>query len=151
MASSLLCRVSANVFIVKNNKILLVQLNKRGRIRYSWGLPGGKVDKGESSEEGMRREVFEETGIRPEIYTYKRMAIFHDYAPASIKHLYEVFLKEDVQSFVFPEDEICQVKWFDLTKAAIEKIRIRSFPMKKLILDYIDGKFKNISLYTQDK
>ncbi|USK57773.1 NUDIX domain-containing protein (plasmid) [Cytobacillus solani] len=33
-----------------------------------WNGVGGKIEKGETSDEGALREVFEETGIRVEIH-----------------------------------------------------------------------------------
>lgn len=47
--------------VVKNNKILLVHRFKNGS-EY-WVLPGGGVEDDESIEEGLRREVKEETGL----------------------------------------------------------------------------------------
>jgi ADP-ribose pyrophosphatase YjhB (NUDIX family) len=48
---------------LKRNKILLVE---RGRepLKGYWSLPGGALEVGETLEEGVRREVFEETGLR---------------------------------------------------------------------------------------
>lgn len=52
-------RVSA--IIIKDNEILLIHRRKNGE-EY-WVFPGGGVEKGESWENAMRREVLEETGL----------------------------------------------------------------------------------------
>jgi 8-oxo-dGTP pyrophosphatase MutT (NUDIX family) len=46
-----------------NGEILLLQRNYEKLNGDKWGLPAGKVDVGESEEEAVVREIFEETGI----------------------------------------------------------------------------------------
>lgn len=53
--------------INQNDKLLMVQyIQVKGNPRYekTWGLPGGKVDIGDSPDDSLIKEVLEETGIR---------------------------------------------------------------------------------------
>jgi len=44
-------------------RVLLVKTHKWG---HRWGIPGGKIERGEASEDALRREIFEETGLEIE-------------------------------------------------------------------------------------
>jgi 8-oxo-dGTP diphosphatase len=48
--------------VLQGNRVLLIQ---RGRepLKGAWTIPGGMVELGESLAEGVRREVWEETGL----------------------------------------------------------------------------------------
>ncbi len=53
--------------INKKQELLMVQyIDAPGNSRYkgTWGLPGGKVDLGDSLDDSLIKEVLEETGIR---------------------------------------------------------------------------------------
>ncbi len=54
--------VSAAVLIVDSDGRILL-LDHHLRPRSGWGLPGGFLERGEQLEEGIRREVIEETGL----------------------------------------------------------------------------------------
>lgn len=56
-------RVGIGVFIFKNKKFLIGQ-RKGAHGEGSWTVPGGHLDFGEKIEQGAKREVFEETGIK---------------------------------------------------------------------------------------
>jgi|SRR3989344_6155250 len=47
------------VFLDNENRVLLLKKNSGDR----WMLPGGRVEENETWEEGLRREIKEETGI----------------------------------------------------------------------------------------
>ncbi|MBX9804784.1 MAG: NUDIX hydrolase [Alphaproteobacteria bacterium] len=46
------------------DKILLLKRNSHKHQGDTWGIPGGKLDEGETPREAAVREVFEEVGIR---------------------------------------------------------------------------------------
>lgn len=54
----------AATYLEVADKLLLLQLARgKGEVG-RWGVPAGKLEKGESPKEGAERELFEETGIR---------------------------------------------------------------------------------------
>ena len=57
-------RIASYGIIIKNDEILLCRISdKLPKHQGYWTLPGGKIEFGESPEEAMIREVFEETGL----------------------------------------------------------------------------------------
>lgn len=55
-------RVSIAV-IKKDGRILIAKREKAGPLENQWEFPGGKIEPGETPEECVRREVFEELGL----------------------------------------------------------------------------------------
>lgn len=69
-------RITARAIVIKNDKILLMYTN-----RYEdYSLPGGGVDEGESIEQGLIRELNEETGAQ-QIRVIKPFGLYEEYRP----------------------------------------------------------------------
>ncbi|MEM1380541.1 MAG: NUDIX hydrolase [Pseudomonadota bacterium] len=58
--------VAVGGVVLKGDQVLLIQ---RGRmpLRGHWSIPGGKVERGETLEAALRRELLEETGCTVEV------------------------------------------------------------------------------------
>lgn len=54
-----LFKITQNAIIQNSEKLVLILKDPTG----NWLLPGGKINKGEAWEDGLRREIKEETGI----------------------------------------------------------------------------------------
>lgn len=102
----------------------------------TWTLPGGKLDFGESFEDGAAREVKEETGI--EIEGVKIICVSNDRVEdahfVTIGMLAEIW-KGEAQ--VLEPDEITEWQWFDL-KALPKPL---FFPSAEILKNFSEGKF----------
>ena len=65
MVAPLRVGVCVGAALFRNGRLLLLRrVPEPGGIWLGWDLPGGAVEVGESLEEGLRREIREETGLR---------------------------------------------------------------------------------------
>jgi mutator protein MutT len=135
--------VGFGVILLSNGKILLgrrTEDRSKGTSELkgegTWTLPGGKLNFGESFEEGAKREVLEETGIAAG--KLEVISLTNDMIPG--KHFVTVGLicKEfEGEPAVMEPEEITEWKWFPLQ----ELPKPLFFPSEKLIKNYIDRKF----------
>lgn len=86
--------VGVAVIIVKDQKVLIGR--RKGNHGFDrWGLPGGALEKGETVEEGARRETREETGI--EIANVRRASYTEDFFGDG-QHWITIFMLADYAS-----------------------------------------------------
>jgi len=96
--------------IRKDNKILSVQKGKNNYdyISEKWEFPGGKIEAGESEEEALKREIFEE--LKMSILLEKKlMTIEHAYPDFRLKM--QVYLCSSNDEPILTEH--IQYKWMD--------------------------------------
>ncbi len=102
----------------------------------TWTMPGGKLHFQESFEEGAKREVTEETGMK--LNNIKVICVNNDMVDTA--HFVTIGLFSDDfegEPQVMEPDEITEWKWFDLNNL-LEKIY---FPSAKVLENYKQNKF----------
>ena len=88
------------------------------RPRYDdWSLPKGKLDAGESWEDGALREVEEETGMRCRLGDELDPTSYQDRKGRDKVVRYWLMEPEDDTDFV-PNDEVDQLRWLAPAEAA---------------------------------
>jgi 8-oxo-dGTP pyrophosphatase MutT (NUDIX family) len=119
---------------VKNDEGDLLMIYRYGH----WDLPKGKIELGESNEEGAIREVMEECGVdEPEI-TGVLPTTYHYYeleGEPILKRSFWFAMKLDKGSPLTPqlEEDISQVIWCDSAK--IEELKDQSYGNIRLVLN----------------
>ena len=88
------------------------------RPRYDdWSLPKGKLDPGESFEDGARREVWEETGVRGRIREELQPVEYVDRKGRDkLVRWYRMDVDGEPDEFV-PNDEIDELRWLTPAEA----------------------------------
>lgn len=104
--------LTAGLVVAKNNQLLLAYSSNKN----AWYLPGGKVDKGETSREALIREIHEELNIdlQPDkIEKYKHISA-PAYGESSELIMEQDTFRYDLTEKIQPSHEIAAVKFFDL-------------------------------------
>ena len=92
-----------SLFLEYNGKILLLHRHAHKSQGGKWGVPAGKVETGETLEDALKREVFEETG-----YTFQEApayfkSVFVEYPEHSfIYHMYALQLPKAIEVKIEP-------------------------------------------------
>jgi 8-oxo-dGTP diphosphatase len=132
--------VSQAAILTRNNKCLILQFadNKK------WGLPGGRIDKGETGKSALQREIKEELGIDKfeylgvtdyDFYYYQREG--ETIAKLNIINL----IRSDVDELIINSDEHSDSRWITMNEMGdyefvwpnMERIIKNSFEYKKLL------------------
>jgi mutator protein MutT len=97
---------------IKNEKNELLIIYRKGK----WDLPKGKMDKGETAEECVVREVKEETGLRDVQLIAPLTTTYHTYHEGSrfiLKETTWFRMKADSKEELIPqkEEDINEAKW----------------------------------------
>ena len=105
--------ICAAAIIVRNGKVLM------GAREYEkgnplWTLPGGRCDEGEKPEEGLIREVEEETGINDLVIVHKvgeKEGAYKDGKVPDEVHMYHCETNQDPK--LLEPEKFLEWSWFD--------------------------------------
>ncbi|WP_372677736.1 (deoxy)nucleoside triphosphate pyrophosphohydrolase [Desulfosarcina sp.] len=98
-------RVTAAI-IVRDGRILIAQRHASDRLAGRWEFPGGKVEAGETPEQCLKRELWEELEMDAVIGDHIGSSIYH-YDHISIELMaYQAF--SDAASFRLVSHQACQ-------------------------------------------
>ncbi len=117
--------------IEKDNKIFCAQRQDKGEVALKWEFPGGKVEVGESNEEALIREIYEELNSEIKVesfitsinYEYKTFILKMKVFKCSlIKGNLE--LKEHVDSKWVDKNKLYELDWAPADLPIIEILNI---------------------------
>lgn len=115
--------------IVKDGKILCAQRNEHTSLPLMWEFPGGKIERNETSEEALIRELMEE--MQCEISVGKKIVTTvheYDFATIELTTFYaemlndQIVLEEHVDMKWLTPSELDTIKWAPADVEAVKKI-----------------------------
>jgi len=106
----------AGILFTDGKQVLLLKRAEEGKYKGYWGLPGGKVEEGESHFAGAQREAREECG-------FFRGQKFDALTTKDTGHHWVVYFYKVKQPFQCRlSDEHSAYKWVDIDKIADERL-----------------------------
>ena len=97
--------------VEKNGELCLLFEKRADQIRQGGEIcfPGGRMDKGESSERTVLREVEEELGLKPHLVTILgEFDTLHNYTGVTIHTVIGQIANSDVENIILQESEVAQ-------------------------------------------
>jgi 8-oxo-dGTP diphosphatase len=126
--------------VIRGDSVLLIRRGKPPQMG-EWTLPGGMVELGESLRAAVRREVWEETGLRVE--------------PASLAAIFERIIRRNgrVQYHYIILDYVCRLKGGELRSASdvtdarwVSQAELGQYRLRRQARQVIQKAFDNIKI-----
>jgi 8-oxo-dGTP diphosphatase len=93
--------------IERNGKILIAKRSSKSSLPNKWEFPGGKVDQGETPEECLKRELYEEFDIIVDVGNFLDESVYQ-YKEKTVKLMaFQVYTDADITTMNAHDD----VKW----------------------------------------
>lgn len=121
--------VVASVFI-KDNRVFCAQRKDTGETAKKWEFPGGKVNEGETHQQALEREIYEELATKITVDNFI-MTVTYQYSTFAITmHAYQctiiegnLTLSEHLDSRWLTCEELPTVDWAPADLPIVERIK----------------------------
>jgi 8-oxo-dGTP diphosphatase len=134
---------TVDAIIQKSSSILLVK-RKKDPFKNQYALPGGFVNEGETIEEAIEREVYEETSL--EVHPIDILGVYSDPTRDPRGHMMTiVFIVLVIRGDPIAGDDANETAWISLEK--LNDIKI-AFDHKLVIHDYLRWKREGGTYWT---
>lgn len=129
--------ITIDGIIIKNKKILLIK-RKNPPFQGKWALPGGFVEYGETTENAVSREVYEETSLKTKIN--QLVGVFSDPNRDPRGHTITiVYLLDIVEGKLKAKDDASDAKFF-----SVKNLPSMAFDHKEIINKVLQRVFYDI-------
>ncbi|MCR4916085.1 MAG: NUDIX domain-containing protein [Prevotella sp.] len=118
---------STAAFIIRNGQ-LLVARRAQEPARGTLDLPGGFVDMNETAEEGLHREMMEETGLEP-VAVHYLFSLPNQYLYSGmVIHTLDLFFRVDIADDAIPiaDDDAAELMWVSLANLHPDEFGLHS-------------------------
>ena len=131
--------------IIQNSTSILLVKRSKDPFKNQFALPGGFVNEGETIEEAIKREVYEETSL--EIHPIDVLGVYSDPKRDPRGHMMTVvFIVLIIKGNPNAGDDAKEISWIPIEK--INDIEI-AFDHKLIIHDYLRWKKEGGTYWTQ--
>ena len=106
--------------LIRGNKVLLKMAN-RGVSKGYWNFPGGRIERGETPEECVVREVFEETGLHVKNLMVHGVLRFTMHGESRPSYIVYVFSTRSFSGRMRGSEE-GELRWFDIGRMPFDRM-----------------------------
>lgn len=117
--------------VIKNAGTVLLAQRARGELKGKWEFPGGKVEVGESHQEALMREIYEELGVQIAVNSYISSVAFKVGEKSLVLHCYW----SQLISGTVHLNEHNQFKWVELGRLLDYDLAPADIPIAKKVIN----------------
>lgn len=122
--------------VIKDNQILLVKRAQNLVEGGKWAIPGGFVERGDTVEKTVLKEILEETGYQGKIIKF--IGFRDNPNREDRQNISFVYLVQPLEKISEPDEETDEARWFDLDKLPPQNEI--AFDHFEIIKEYKDSK-----------
>ncbi len=120
--------------IVRGEKLLIARRPDKNGVRGKWEFPGGKIERGETPEAALERELWEELGVRTHTERIYH-AVAHSYPDKDVLLLFyassltdgEPRAIEEAEIRWICEEELTDFDWAEADRALVKQLAADGF------------------------